>query len=120
VDELLNVVEDAPTFFYGVYDGRKIVVSKHHVRRFFGNIGTGYTHRDADVGCFHGRGIIHAVTGHGDNLAAGFPRLHHTKLVLGRDAGINRNMVHLLRQLIVAYTVQFLTGDDAVIATRHV
>ena len=53
----------------------------------FGHVGAGDAHRDADVGLLERGRVVHAVAGHGDDVAARLQRLDQPQFLLGRDAG---------------------------------
>ncbi len=111
MDELQDVVVDAPAFLDRRNDGGEIVVRDHHVRDFFGDVGAGDAHRDADIRFFDGRGVIHAVARHRDDLMAAAPRPDDPQLVLRRDAGVHGDLVYLLFELLLAELVQLLAGQ---------
>ena len=41
--------------------------------------------RNADIGLLQGRGVVHAVAGHADDVAGALQRLDNLELVLGED-----------------------------------
>ncbi len=65
----------------------EIVVGQHHHRCFLGRFRAFLAHRHADIGAFEGGSIVHAVAGHGDDLALGLQRLHQAQLVFRAGAG---------------------------------
>ncbi len=82
-DESAQVVVDHPTFLDSRHDGREVVVTQHHVGSFFGHVGAGDPHCDADVGALEGGGVVDAVTRHGHHLALLLEQLDDPQLVLG-------------------------------------
>ena len=59
-------------------------------------------HGDADVGGLDGRSVVHAVTGHGDDLALLPERLDEQHLVLGSDASDHADVVDARQPLLLA------------------
>ena len=68
---LAQVVEDAAAQAHGLDDRVERVIQQHHRRRLARDIRAASAHRDADVRRFEGGGVVHAVAGHGDDLAIG-------------------------------------------------
>ena len=88
--KLPDIVEDRPAFFNGVDDGRKVVVEQNHVRRFLRHVGSGDAHRNADIGFFDGRGVVHPVARDGHHFAHIFQHRHDAHLVPGSHAREDR------------------------------
>ena len=95
IDELADVaVNDAP-LLDGRDDAGVIVIGQHHVGGFLGHIRAGDAHRHANIRAFDGRGVVDAVTGHGDDLVVGPQGIDDAHLMLGRDAGEDIRELHL-------------------------
>ncbi len=52
-----------------------------------GHVGAPAAHGDADVGRFQRRRVVHAVAGHGHDLAVGLERVDQAQLLLGHHPG---------------------------------
>ena len=85
IDIAGDALEDRAGFHDGVDDGRQARrgqdqgrCSPRRIRR--------PAHRHAAIGLLEGRGVVHAVSGHGHDVAALLQRLHDGELVLGEDA----------------------------------
>ena len=98
VDELADVVVDAPAFLDGGHDRGEVVVGDDHVRDFLGHVRAGDAHGHADVGLLDRRRVVDAVAGHGHDLAPPPPGPHDPELVLGRDAGVDGHVLHRPRR----------------------
>jgi hypothetical protein len=57
-----------------MHDGGEVVVEQHHVRRLARDVGAALAHRHADVGRLQRRRVVHAVAGHGGELAGRLQR----------------------------------------------
>ena len=57
-------------------------------------------------------GVVHAVAGHGHDVAVGLQRLDDPDLVLGRHPGAHADVVDLRGQLLVGHALELVTGDD--------
>ena len=66
---------------------RETVVQEHKVRGFPRHVRALAPHGHADVGRLERGRIVHAVTGHGHDLAVGLERLDDAELLLGYDVG---------------------------------
>ena len=66
-------------------DGGERVVQQHHHGGLPGDVGAGGAHGDADVRVLERRGVVGAVPGDGDDLAAPLKGGDHPHLVLGAD-----------------------------------
>ena len=122
-DGLLDVGEDASSFFDGLLDGGEVVVGQDHVRGALGDVGAGDAHGDADVGSLEGRGVVDAVSGHGDDVSVGLEGLDDLNLVLGRDASEDVRGVDFLLEslfvegvdLIAAHALVDVIGDAEIL-----
>jgi hypothetical protein len=61
-NELLSVLINRPTLLNSRLDRSEVVVGEDHVRREFGDVGSG-THGDSDGGATEGGGVVDTVTG---------------------------------------------------------
>ena len=87
MEELENVPVNDPPLLDGSDDAGEVIVGDHHVGVFLGDLGPLDAHRDADVRLLHGRGVVHSVARHGDNVPLLLQRFDDPQLVLGRNAG---------------------------------
>ena len=84
-DEAAHVVVDGAALLYGRDDRREVVVEQDEVGGLLGDVGAA-AHRDADVGVLEGRRVVHAVAGHGHDLAGVPQDRREPQLLLGVDA----------------------------------
>ena len=69
VDQIfLNVVIDAAAFLDRLDDAGEVVVGQHHVGRFLGDVGSRDAHGHTDIRGLKSRGIVDAVSGHGNDM----------------------------------------------------
>ena len=87
MEEPENIPVNDPPLLDGTDDAGEVIVGDHHVGVFLGDLGALDAHGDADVRLLHGRGVVHPVARHGDNVPLLLQRLDDLQLVLGRDAG---------------------------------
>ena len=111
VDELADVVVDAPAFLDGGHDRGEVVVGDDHVRDFLGHVRPGDAHGDTDVGLLDRGRVVDAVAGHGHDLALAPPGPDGPELVLGRDPGVDRHPLDGRLELGVAEAVDILAGQ---------
>ena len=90
--EAADVVVDAPALLDRCHDGREVVVGQDHVGGFLADVRAGDAHGHADVGSAQGRGIVHAVAGHGDDGAPRPPGIDDAQLLLGVGAGVDADV----------------------------
>lgn len=86
LQELSQVLEDTPSPTDGRHRRHEVVVDDHHVGRLAGDLGSA-AHGKPDIGLLEGRGVVNAVTGHPDDLAALLEDADETLLVLGKCPG---------------------------------
>ena len=91
-----QVVVDPPPFAHRPDDGGEVVVEEDHRAGFLRHVGPGDAHGHADVGSLERGRIVHAVAGHGDELALLLKRRDDSQLLLGRDAGVHAHPLHAL------------------------
>ena len=84
---------------------------RNHVGDVLGDIGTGDAHANADVGALDGRGVVHAVAGHGDDVAQALPSVDDASLVLGLDAGVDGNLGDAGLEVLIGDLVELGAGD---------
>ena len=77
-----------------------VVVGEDHSAGVLGDLCAG-PHGDADVGGLDRWGVVHAVTGHGDDIAFLPQSLHEQHLVLGCDASDHADVVDAGQALLV-------------------
>lgn len=100
------------TFFNGVQDGCKVVVSQDNVGSLLGHIGTGLTHGNTDVGGLERGAVVDTVSGHGDELAAAVESADHPDLGVGRTPGHDQGEVGQGVDLVVGELVELGGGHD--------
>ena len=88
-----QVVVQGAALLDGLDDGREVVVGQDHHRGLLGDLGAGDAHGHADVGHLERRRVVHAVAGHGHDVALAAEDLHQADLVLGRDPGDDADVV---------------------------
>ena len=66
-DGLLEVGKDQSTLLNATHNRSKVIVHQNHVGRILGDFGTS-AHRNTNVSFLQGRGVVHTVTGHSDNV----------------------------------------------------
>jgi hypothetical protein len=113
LDEADEVVEDGAAFLDGGDDGGEVVVEQDHLGGLLGDIGAGDAHGHADFRALEGGGVVDAVAGHGDDLAALLQGGDDAQLVFGRDAGIDGDVSGLLFEFGVGEGGEFGAGQDA-------
>ena len=92
--KLADIVKDSPPLAHRLDNRGEVVVGQDHAGRFLGHLGAGHAHRHANVGRLQRRCIVHAVAGHGHNVAVGLQRIDNAQLVRGRHPGIYRGGAH--------------------------
>ena len=113
LDSLTDVVVDTAAFLDGADDGGEVVVRENHVSDVLGDVGTGDTHADADVGALNAGRVVDAVAGHGGDVAVAAPGIDYTGLVLGLYTGVNGDVLELLVELLIAHLVELAASDGA-------
>ena len=94
-DVLHQVVVEAPAALDRGDDRGEVVVGEDHLGGVLGDLGAGDPHRHADVGPRQRRRVVHAVAGHGDDVALLLEDADQAHLVLGRDPGDDADVVDL-------------------------
>ena len=98
-----QVVVERAAELDGLDDRREVVVGEDHHRGLLGDLGAGDAHGDADVGLLERRRVVHAVAGHGHDVALALQDVDEADLVLGRDAGDDADVVDLAIDLVVGH-----------------
>jgi hypothetical protein len=80
-----DVGERRPPLPYGHQDGCEVVIEQHEIGGLPGDVGAADAHGHPDVGGPEGRSVVHAVPGHGHDVAARAECLGDPELVLGLD-----------------------------------
>ena len=111
-DEFTDITVDDATLLDGRDDAGVVVISQYHVGGLFSNIRAGDAHRHTNIGTFDGRGIVDAVTGHGDYFVMGLQRVHNAHLVLRGDTRKYIDGFDLLPERLICHLIKFCTGDD--------
>lgn len=81
--------KDATAFAYRRDDGAGSCRRRGSSGALLGHFGAGDAHRDADVRGFDGGGIVHAVAGHGHDIALPLQRFDDFQLVFRRSARVH-------------------------------
>ena len=112
-DEVADVLEDGAPLLYGMHDGGEVVIQKHDVCSLAGHAGPGEPHRDADMGLFQGRRIVHAVTGDRYPVPSLDQQAYHMHLVLRRHPGKDKILLIQFRpQYLVRHAGALPPLDD--------
>ncbi len=87
--KLDQVVEYAPPFLNGGFDGCEVVVGQHHVRCLLGDLGARNAHGNPDICLFERRRIVHAIARHGHDMPPCLKGAHKIELLLWSHSGEN-------------------------------
>ena len=119
-EEFADVVEHRAPFLDGGDDAGEVVVEQNQVGRFLGHVGTAHAHGDADVGGLQRRRVVHAVAGHGDDLALFLQRLDDEHFLLGGDARED-DLRRIQRQLQLrgGHAAHFIANDHHWLICLH-
>ena len=80
----------------------KVVVEQHQAGGFAGHVGAALAHDHANVCTLEGWRVVHAVSGHGDELAPRLQGLHDTDFLRRVDPGVNSHPLHAgLQRLLI-------------------
>ena len=108
---LFDVVEDRAALAHrGGYRG-EIVVGEHHLGGLFRHLGSLDPHRDADIGLLERGRVVHAVAGHGNNLAVGLHCPDESQLVLRARAGEHIDAAGFRLEGVVVHLLDLRSGD---------
>ena len=118
-DELADVVIDPPAFAHCYDDRREIVVQQYQARSLPRDIGAALTHGDTDVGTRQGGCVVHAVAGHGDDLAGGLQGGDDADLLCRIDPGVHMSFHDPALQLLVRQRFQLSPGQNAAIIIQN-
>ena len=117
-NKLEDVVVDGSAAAHGFNNCGEIVVGENHVAGFFGDFRSGDTHRYANVGTSQGGGVVHAISGHCDNLTVASKCFDDSHLVLWGDAGAYRDCADPSRQFLVRHCVEIVAGNNLALNTQ--
>ena len=93
------------------HDGGEVVVGQDHHRGVLRHLGAGDAHGHADVGLLERRRVVHAVAGHGDDVALLLRACDQADLVLRRHAGHDADLGELGGQLLVGQGGELGAGE---------
>ena len=111
---MFDIPVNSPAFLHCGYNRGKVIVRQRHIRRAFCHIRSGNSHCTADIRRLQRRSIVHAVTGHSDNLTLILPCFHDTDFILRRHSGIYGYMAHLFGKLLFTHFSQLRTGNGLI------
>lgn len=81
---------------------------------FPGDVGTGSSHGDADIGLAQGRGVVNTVAGDRDDTAVGLEGPDESKFMFGRHPGEHIDARYLTGECVVVEEIEFVAGDRSV------
>ncbi len=105
LDRFADIVVDPASFFYGIDDGRKIVIGQDHIRHILCDIRAGDTHTDADIGCFDRWCVIDTVARHCRDRALLFPSIHNAYFMFRLHPGIDVIISNIFLEFFFAQTI---------------
>ena len=109
-DKLLGVIVDAAALLNGRDNGREVIISEDHLGRALGHRGTG-THSQPNVSRLQSGGIVHTVSGHGNDFVLSFQAPHQLLLVDGLDTGEKTGLLDGIELLLVGHELELVTGE---------
>jgi len=86
-NRLLQVVKDQAALFHSSDDGRKVVIEQNHVGGLLGDIRSGDSHGDTDVGLLEGGRVVDTVSGDSHDGAAALTAFDDFQFLLRRRSG---------------------------------
>ena len=78
------------------------------------HVAAALTHRNSDVGAFECRGVVDAVAGHGDDLAASLERLDEGEFVFWADSGEDVDVGDGVAELVRFEVIEVWSGESPV------
>ena len=117
--KLADVVVNAPALAHRRHDGGKVVVQQHHAGGLTRHVGAALAHGHANVGALEGRGIVHAIAGHGDNFALRLQGFHNADFLRRIDPGVDLHLHHALQQGRIVQRGQVLPGQHLRLRVGH-
>ena len=112
--ELTDVTEDDPPLPDGGDDGGEGIIFEDHIGGLTGHLGAPFSHGDADIGFFQGRGVVDPVAGHGHDGAVFLMEIDEVQLLFGAHPGENRGA-----QDVLSLFSGKLAGTVQVLAVNH-
>ena len=110
---LLDVGEDDAAFFDRRDNRREVVVEQRDGRGFLADVRASDAHRDPDVGLLERGSVVHAVSGHRDDVPSFLPCRDHSQLVGRRHARVDADVANVVLQFCIGHRLEIVTGDDA-------
>ena len=108
---LADIVEDSPSLFDSLLDGREVVIRKDDVRSLFCCFGALDSHSDTNVSpCDRGR-VVNSVAGHCHNLSTRLECSNNADLVLWTGPRKHVHVMNALTELILAHRLNFAAGN---------
>ncbi len=118
-DGFSYVLKDDPALFYCCDYTCEVVVSQHHVRCAFCNLGACQAHSNSDISGAKGRSVIHPVSQHSDDFVMLLQGVDEPKLVLRRYSCINPDTLCNCLKLSLIHLVKFTSGDNPRTLLEH-
>ena len=112
VNELADVGIDDSSLFDRRNDAGEVVVRQDHVRRLLRDVGAGDPHRHTDVRPLERRRIVHAVSGHRDDMAPCLEGVDDLRFVRRGNTAADIHPVGLRGKLLIAHLIQLGSGQD--------
>lgn len=101
LQELADGIVDSAAPDDGGNDRSEVVIHKNDVRSLFGDLSSGDTHGESDVGGLESGAVVGTVTGDTDDFAKGLELLDQNLLILGRRTSQNLQTRYDFRALSV-------------------
>ena len=112
VNELADIGIDDSSLFDRRNDAGEVVVRQDHVRRLLRDVGAGDPHRHTDVRPLERRRIVHAVSGHRDDMAPCLEGVDDLRFVRRGNTAADIHPVGLRGKLLIAHLIQLGSGQD--------
>ena len=113
-DGVFNVGVNGSAVYDGFDNGREVVVRKYHRGGVLADLRSRNAHGDADVRLFKRRGVVDAVSGHGNYGTSSLPGVYDSYFVLRRDPGIDRNLGKNFVELALAHIFKLRAAQSDV------
>ena len=114
LDRLAQIVVNSPAQTNRRHDRTEIIVQQYNRRRFTRHVRAPTAHGDADMGRLDGRRVIHAVSGHGDNVAPTLQAFHDTQFLRRPDAREDRGRREPIREVLVGQLLDVLARQHPI------
>ena len=95
------------SIFHSFYNRCEIVIRQDHRSCILGNLTSGHSHRNTDIGLFQCRCIIHAVTCHCYDIPLLLPCTDNSDLMFRRNPRIHRDPFYKILQLFVRHIFDY-------------